>query len=417
MTTTPVSGLDISSQEFWHQTPRQRDHTFAVLRRDQPISFHPPPAVAIAQPLGLTEPRGFWAVVRHADVQHVSRHPDLFSSAKGVGFEDLPQDLSEQVSSIVAMDPPRHDTLRRLISSAFTPRNVAKIETQIAQQARIIVDELLDTGDCDFVTQVAARLPMWTISEMIGIDSADRERISHAADLVIGASDEELRDGEERLTSTLNAIITLHAAATDLAGQRRDNPADDLMTALVTAEIDGERLTDADIASFFSLLCIAGNDTTRHTTAHGMFALSQHPDQRARWASDLPGLLETAVEELLRWGSVVIEFARIATADVDLHGHTIRAGDRVVMFYESANHDEAVFVDPWDFDIAREPNRHLAFGGGGLHYCLGSHIARTQLRCLFTELLSRGQQIDIGEPIYLESVFMNALKHLPCTIR
>jgi cytochrome P450 len=414
-TIRPHDPLDISSHAFWASPPAERDPVFAALRRERPVSWHRP---AETELLPNPDDPGFWAVVRHADIVRVSRDPDVFASGNefgGVMLEDAPPDLLEAAHSILAMDAPKHARQRKLISSVFTPRRVALIEEQIRRQARLIVDAVAPLGEIDFVDRVAARLPMWTISEMIGIDEADRERVAHAANSMVAWNDPEFIGDGEPLEVLFEGLMTLHRAAYDLVERRRAAPADDLMTALAQAEVDGARLTDEEIAAFFVLLCVAGNDTTRQTATHTVKALHDFPEQRALLAADFDRHAGTAVEEFLRWATPVLTFRRTARTDTEIGGQRIAAGEKVVMFYRSGNQDESVFADPLRLDVTRDPNKHVAFGGGGPHFCLGSHLARTQLRALIGEILHRLPDLEAGEPEYLAGNFINGIKRLPVT--
>ena len=412
-TTRTFDPLDISSHAFWAQDPAARDEVFARLRAERPVSWHRPAETDLMP--NSADP-GFWALTRHADIVAASRNPEVFASGQefgGVMLEDVPAEVLEAAHSILAMDAPRHVKQRKLISSVFTPRRVARIEEQIRNQARLIVDAVAPLGEIDFVEQVAARLPMWTISEMIGIPEADRDRVAAAAGAMVSWNDPEFIGDGEPIGVLFNALMTLHAAATELVAQRRAEPTDDLMTALAQAELDGERLTDAEIAAFFVLLCVAGNDTTRQTSSHTIRALQDFPEQRDALLADYDGRIGTAVEEFVRWASPVMTFRRTARIDTQIDGQPIAAGEKIVMFYRSGNQDESVFDTPQRFDIARKPNNHVGFGGGGPHFCLGSHLARMQLKALFQELLFRLPDLRVGEPEYLAGNFINGIKRLP----
>jgi cytochrome P450 len=403
--------LDISSMAFWKQSAIERDDSFAVLRRDRPVSWHPP----AESPMAPTYD-GFWAVVRNADIVEVSRRSDLFCSGQGTTFEDIPFKITEFAEAFLNKDGEMHNRLRRLVSSAFTPRQVARTEAQVAQQAERIVDDLLETREGDLVEQVSRRLPLWTISEMMGVPESLRPEFMAAADGVVSQNDPTVRGAKGPVEFLLDSIATLHTISTELAAARRRTPGEDLMTNLVRAEVDGQLLTDDEIASFFVLLAVAGNDTTRNTTSHSVYALDRHPQQRAWLTEDLADRIPTAVEEFLRWGSAVMTFRRTATIDTVLSGQEIAQGDRVVMFYSSGNRDERVFAEPWTLDLTRNPNPHVTFGGGGVHFCLGAPLARTQLRALFSELLARVPNLTVGEPEFLVSNFMHAVTSLPYRI-
>lgn len=412
--------LDISTRAFWARPPHVREETFALLRRERPLSWHP---AAETELLPDPDAPGFWALVTHADITAVSRDAETFASGQqygGVMLEDVPADVLEAAHSILAMDAPRHDRLRKVISSVFTPRRVQRIEGQIADQARRIVDDLLELpGEADFVSAVSARLPMWTISQMLGIPEGQRQVVADAANSLVGWNDPDHIGDADPMTVLLNSLMTLHTTCFELSAARREEPADDLLTALVRAEVDGQALTDEEIAAFFVLLCVAGNDTTRQTSSHAVLALARNPGQRRLLAEGLAdGLaerIEPAVEEFIRWASPVLTFRRTATRDTEIRGQRIAEGERVVMFYHSGNRDEAVFTDPHVVDITRSPNPHVGFGGGGPHFCLGSHLARVQLRSLFGELLARAPDLSVGEPEWLAGNFINGIKRLPVT--
>ena len=403
--------IDLSAQEFWAQTPDEREAVFARLRADEPVSWQ-------RQPEGRLMPSeegsgGYWAVVRYDDVRAVSRDPETFRSGAGVMFEDIPEGMLEASQSFLAMDDPRHKTLRGLVAEGFKPRQVKQIEDGIREDARQVVAEL--DGDGDFVELVAKRLPLMTIMRMLGVPEPDQEHLVHQADAAVSWNDPEYLAGRSPLEVVGEAMGVLHDAAAEIAADRRSNPRDDLITALVQAEVDGETLTDFEIAAFFVLLSVAGNDTTRHTTTHAALALSQYPEQRRRLLDDLDGRIDVAVEEFVRWASPVMTFRRTATRDTELAGTAIAEGDKVVMFYGSANRDETAFERPHEFDITRDPNRHVGFGGGGPHFCMGAAMAKAQLRSIFTELLAAYPEFETSDPRYIEGNFVNGIASLPFT--
>jgi cytochrome P450 len=359
---------------------------------------------------------GFWAITRHEDIGYISTTPEVFCSGQGVQLENIPEMYLEPTQSFLALDAPRHTTLRRLVSSAFTPRRVATIDEQIRNRSRRIVDDLLQTGDCDFVHQVAMRLPMWTIYDMVGLPEELQEPVADAADVLVGSNDPEVQGGRDPLEVVNDAVMTLMTAGLDLAEARRSEPRDDLMTSLVQAQVDGEGLSDEEISAFFVLLSVAGNDTTRNTISHSMLALSEHPEQRAWLMADFDARIDSAVEEFIRWATPVMTFKRTATQDTELRGVRIAAGEKVVMMYPSGNRDERVFADPNRFELSREPNRHLGFGGRGPHFCLGHMLAKTQLKAIFAELLHRAPELTVAEPDYLLSNFVHGIKRMPCSI-
>ena len=375
----------------------------AVLRRESPVHRH-------AEPDGP----GFWAVTRHADVVHVSKNPELFSSAAmGTSLFDVPE--TEMIwlrSLLINMDPPQHHKFRRLIQKRFTPRRIQGMEPRIRERTREIVEGLVRKGEGDFVTEVAAELPLQVIAELIGIRQSERRRIFDLTNRLIGTTDPEFGSTPE---DGRQAAAEMWVFANELATARRESPCDDLVSALIQADVDGEHLSDTEFNSFFLLLAVAGNETTRNLISGGLLALLEHPDQLERLRRDR-SLLPRAVEELLRWVTPVIHFRRTATADTDLGGQRIRAGDKVVMFYPSANRDEEVFDASQRFDVGREKNPHLAFGVGQ-HFCLGASLARMEIALIFEELLRIAPEIELAGPVRrLRSNFISGIKSMPVRI-
>ncbi|SEO86372.1 Cytochrome P450 [Trujillonella endophytica] len=407
----PYSEVDLSSRAFWDRTFDEREQSFAALRRGE-LSWHQP----FDAPFPHAE-TGFWAATRLEDITFVSRRPEIFSSAEGIAISPLPKQIQEMTAFFLMMDPPEHTTFRRLISEAFTPRQVARVQSQIAAGAEEIVDGLVGAGSVDFVTACSGILPMRTVSDMIGIAPGDREAVRHAAEaLFAGPSPAERAAGVDPLGFMLSQIELLRTAAIEIARHRREHPADDLMTNIVQAEVDGHRLTDEQIGAFMILLSSAGNDTTKQTTSHTILALSRHPEQKQWLMADWDGRIGRAVEEFVRWGTPVMDFARTAVVDTEIRGTPVLAGEKVALFYCSGNRDETVFERPHDFDLARTPNPHVGFGGGGVHYCLGHSVAKSQLRNLFQQLLTRIPDIEIGEPEWLPNTFVHGIERLPAYI-
>jgi cytochrome P450 len=407
--------VNLSAREFWQRPATERRAAFALLRRERPISYQPP-ADSVLLPPEPGDP-GYWAIVRYGDVRTVSRTPEVFCSGRGVMLDDVPEDILDAAQSFLAMDAPRHSKLRGLVKAAFTPRQVARIEERIAADSREIVSRYLEAGEGDFVELLAKRLPMMTINSLLGVPDADRERLTHAADEMVAWNDDEVVGARHPLELLMESLSTILPLAIELAEARERHPADDLMTELVQARVDGERLTHDEIGAFVVLLSVAGNDTTRHTTSHSALALwRDFPDQRRLLEHDVAGGIELAVEECLRWATPVMTFRRTATRDTELAGRPIAEGEKVVLFYDSANRDEAAFPDADRFDVQRSPNRHFAFGGGGPHFCLGAPLARTQLRCILGELLTRVRELELGEPEPLVGNFIDGIKRLPSRV-
>ena len=406
------SPIDITSHDFWSQPFAVRDETFAQLRAGEGLSWHRP----FPSMFPIEEP-GYWALTRRADIAFVSQHPELFTSAQGVALDPMPAEIQHFASFFLTMDPPQHTVYRRLISSAFTPRNVRQIEEQIHNSAVSIVDDLVGAGDVDFVEACSARLPMLTIMEMLGVPKADQPAVAKAAEKLFGLSDDEYSSLEERAQATINEIMLLNTTGQELAKFRRANPGDDLMTSIVNAEVDGHRLTDEEMGAFLILLASAGNDTTKQATTHTMMALVNNPAQRDWLMEDFENRIGPAIEEFVRWSSPVLQFARFVTEDTEINGQPVSAGEKVGLFYCSANRDEAVFDEPGQFNLQRSPNPHLGFGGGGPHFCLGNQLTKAELRNLFRELLTRLTTIEFGEPDLLYSSFVHGVKRVPAFVK
>lgn len=411
----PYHHLDISAPSFWDNDFRTRDETFAALRAEEGLSWHRPiPAVFPHQE------SGYWAATRHADVKYVSQHNELFGSALGVSVDPMPAEIQRGISFFLTMDAPDHTRYRRLISAAFTPRQLRRIEDQIRANSRDIVDTLLDdlrSGDqIDFVANCSGKLPMRTISDMIGIDPADREAVAYAAESLFSSSDDEYASLEDRAVHVMTQLGVLSNAGIELAKRRREDPHEDLMTGIINAEVDGHRLTDEEIGAFMVLLGSAGNDTTKQATSHAFKALVDHPERRAWLLADFDNRIDAAVEEFVRWSTPVIAFARHALVDTEVAGTPIQAGEKVALFYCSANRDGAVFDRPHEFDITRAPNPHHGYGGGGAHFCLGNQLARMELRHLFYELATRVPEVTLGEPEYVHSTFVHGIKRMSISL-
>ncbi|GAA1644670.1 cytochrome P450 [Actinoplanes couchii] len=407
--------IDLSGVEFWGRSPRDRDRSLAVLRREAPVSRQRPLDDPV---LPGAAGDGYWAVVGHAEVVAVSRDPETYSSDArygGVTMEALPPALARATQSIIAMDAPEHALLRRLVSSAFTPRRMSLMDAAIRRAARDIVGAVAEPGrEFDFVAEVAEPLPIWAICEILGLDEPDRTWILPHANAMTGCRD-PLFGGTDPIGALRDGLVAFGALTAELIDDRRRHPGDDLISALAEAEVDGERLTDDEIAAFVILLVIAGNETTRHAIAHGVKALRDSPEQWAAVAADPEGLLDGAVEEMVRWATPIMTFRRTVTRPALLGGHRVTPGESVVLFYESANRDESVFEDPWRFDIRRRPNRHIAFGGGGPHFCLGAVMARKQIRHLVAEVVTRLPGLELAEPRYVLGNFINAIGTMAAT--
>jgi cytochrome P450 len=387
----------ISTEAFRHGHPWSQ---YAWLRANAPVHRHPEAGTD-----------GFWAITKYEDVRAISRQPRRFSSAaKGPMVGDPPEEaLAPNRQMMLFMDPPQHDRFKLLVARGFTPRAAQALAARIAELSREIVDDVAGRGECDLVADVAGRLPSGLIAELMGIPRSDGERLYELTE-IMHTTDDSVHPLEERM----RAVVEMLTYAAGVVEEKRRAPAGDIASLLVQAEVDGDRLTDGELQFFFLLLVNAGGDTTRNLVAAGMQQLFDHPDERARLVADLDGLLPTAVEEMLRFTSPVANFQRTVMEDTTLRGVDLRAGDRVVLFYGSANRDEEVFAEPDRFDVGRTPNPHLAFGGGGPHLCLGLHVARIEIAAMFRELLTRLPDLEpAGEPEALASSFIAGVKRMP----
>jgi cholest-4-en-3-one 26-monooxygenase len=389
-----------SPATFVHGFPHDE---FRELRDNHPVSYHEHP----------TWSRGYWAVVRHADVQRVSRDSATFHNAPHPFLEEgMPEDGGEMSELLISQDPPLHTKLRKLISTGFTPRRVSELEQKIRDRVDGIFDALATsrTDECDLVTDIALWLPLHVIADLVGVPESDRKQVFEWTELTFGF--DETVSPEQRA----EAAMAMYMYADRLCEERRDEPRDDLMSVLISAEVNGETLTQMQIDLFFTLLQNAGSETTRNLITTGTLVLLEHPDELDRLRSDL-SLLPTAIEELLRWVSPVMQFTRRAVVDTEIAGQAIAAGDPVVLVYPSANRDERAFADPDRLDLTRTPNDHVAFGAGGPHYCLGANLARIEARVMFEALLTRIVGLEVTTPVSdlprVHSNLIDGFAHVP----
>jgi cytochrome P450 len=409
-----LDDVDLSDRDFWLLPPHVRHAVFDLLRQERPFAYFAEPEVPMLEP-----GPGYWAVTRYADLDAISSQPAIFCSGRGaVSIPDIPADLNEFYGSLISMDDPRHAKIRRIVSKTFTPRmlerlvgSVQDIVDDVLVRARRTAEE--GDGSLDVVADLAAPIPLRVICDMMGVPDEDLALVLAKSNIVLSGGDPELIENQDDpLTAFLEAGIALAGVMERLAAERLERPRDDLTTALVTTVVDGERLSHQEIASFFILLLVAGNETTRNAISQGILTLSEHPEQRARWMAD-PGLTRTAVEEIVRWTSPVTWMRRTATQDGEVNGHRFSAGDKFLLFYAAANRDPAVFPDPHVLDLARDPNPHVGFGGHGPHFCLGAHLARREIAVTFQKLFERLPDLEVaGEPDRLRSSFVNGIKRL-----
>jgi cytochrome P450 len=405
--------IDLANHDFFvDEVPHW---AFRTLREHDPVHWQPQPAPN----------RGFWAVTRFHDIEDVLRDTRTFSSASGITLEQQDPEELEARRSMIDMDPPKHTRLRRLVSKLFIRSAVAGYEGFVRELARLVLDRALPKEEFDFVEEISRDLPIRVLARIMGVPDADLPMCIELGDAMIAQADPEYSravidkedTSEYRLLPFRSpAAVELMAYGHGLAEERRREPKDDLITKLVQAEVDGERLSEREFDNFFCLLIVAGNETTRHAITHGMLALSEHRDQWDRLRED-PGLLTIAAEEILRWGSTTMHFRRTATRDLEMRGRQIQEGDKVVVWFVSGNFDEEVFPEPDRFDVGRDPNPHMTFGSGGPHVCIGAHLARLEIRVMFEELLPRLRDLEVTGPIArLRSNFINGIKHMPVRV-
>jgi len=399
MTRSDLDGIDLLASTWGRGVPHDQ---FDLLRAEAPVFWHPEP-----------DGPGFWAITRHEDVRAVSRDSEIFSSELGATF--IPDQTEEAMAqlrlTILNMDPPKHNRYRRLVSRGFTPRVITKLVDDIERRAVAVIDGVCEKGEAEFVAEIAAQVPVQMICEMIGLEKALWPRMFEISNVLIGSRDDpdfQQVDGQQE-----EAAMEIYALCDAVAADRRVNPRDDIMTALVNAEVDGERLDDLELNLFFVTLVVAGNETTRNLINHSLLALIDHPEA-AQQLRDQPELWDSAVEEMLRWGSSIHNFRRTVTRDTEIGGVPIKAGDKVVIYYASANRDEAVFDEPHTFAIDRTPNDHVTFGGGGVHYCLGASLARAEIKATMRQIVERLPDIELAGPVdRLHSDFVNGIKTMP----
>ncbi len=409
-----LTDIDLLSRDiFVERVPHE---WFAHLRRHAPIYRHPEPDGG----------PGFWVFSKHEDVSVLNRDWEHFSSDQRrggvVGLEQLsPEDQARQDAMndagagkmMLTIDPPEHTRYRKLVNRGFTPRVIRSLEDHLREASARIIDRALaaDDGRVDFVTDIAAELPLEAIAEFLGVPYEDRHKLFEWSNRMIGSEDPEYAVSQEAVGL---ASFEMYMYANQLGADRREHPRDDIVSKLIHGEVDGERLSETDFDLFFLLLAVAGNETTRNALSHGLAALLDNPEQYAALVDDPSIIDRTAIDEVLRWGTPVMYFRRNVTEDLDYKGHRLAAGDKVGLWFISANRDEEVFDDPYVFDIHRSPNPHVAFGGGGPHHCIGTHLARMEMKVLFEEFVNRAPRLEkLGEPARLRSNFINGIKHLP----
>ncbi len=406
------SGLKISDGAFWHRPLNERMADFAVLREQSAFI----PDSLGGGDFGDTFP--FYAVVRHAEVTEISRKPQTFCSGQGsTSIQDLSMEAVEYFGSFITMDDPRHARQRLVVGSAFTPRRLATLFESVEGICSELIDDMCERGEVDLVQALSAPFPLLVICDMMGIPRSEFKTVLDASNIILGAGDPEFLGDREPFGALIGAGQTLVGLMNELADARRRDPTDDLTSALVHTEIEGQRLAPEELGPFFILLAVAGNDTTRTATSMGMSILGDNPDQRRIWQEDIEGVTATAVDEIVRYASPVVFMRRTATEPVVLSDQQFEEGDRFILFYGAANRDPRVFEEPERFDVRRSPNPHVGFGGPGPHFCLGAHLARRELGIAFRQLFERVPDIHpVGVPEYLETALgpplVSGVKHL-----
>ncbi len=393
-----MTDVNLSDPAFWTQPLEQRQAGFATLRREDPIAFFDEPTFG-----DIALGPGYYAITKHADLLEISRNPEVFCSGLGsTSVTDMPPEAAEFFGSFIVMDDPRHARLRGIVSRRFTPKQLQGVMDNVAKVADEIIDGMAAKGETDFVRDISAPFPLLIIMDMMGIPRSEYATCLDATNKILGAGDAEFFDGaqgEEMFGQVIGAGMTLVQLMNEVAEFKRTNPGDDLTTQLINAELEDDVLTPQELGSFFILLAVAGNDTTRTALSHGMHYLTQNPDQRKIWQDNLDDVTTTAVEEIVRYAGPVVYMRRTLTRDAAIEsGHDFKAGEKVVLFYGSASRDEDVFDDPDRFDVRRNPNPHVGFGGPGPHFCLGAHLARRELNVMFRRLFERLPDIEATAP-------------------
>jgi cholest-4-en-3-one 26-monooxygenase len=406
ISTGSVESLDIDIYNPDIFVPGVPHDQFKVLRAQAPVYRHPDPQV----------PEGFWAVTRYEDVVAISRAPEIFSSqAETCLIWEMPEEHKvQQRMMMLNMDPPDHTRQRSLVNRGFTPRTIGKLEERIAGVCDEIIQKAVATGEGDFVTMIAAELPLVVIAELIGVPYADRHKLFEWSNRMLSGDDPDVAVSE---VEGANAAMEVYAYANELAAERRKCPGDDIITKLTSPDAEGRELSEFEFDLFFVLLMVAGNETTRNAISGGMQAFIENPEQWERLKADPEGLKATAADEIVRWVSPVMDFRRTVVTDTVLGGQQLKAGDKVIMYYSSANRDETVFENPLTFDIGRDPNPHIGFGGGGPHFCLGRHLAKLELELMLEHLAKKVDLVELTGPVNrLRSNFINGIKHMPVRI-
>jgi len=400
MTAIDLDSIHLADPAFWRR--RDRNDVFAAFRRERPVAWQAFP----------DREGGFWSFTRHAETREISKDVGRFLSRYGTGMATASPESAYVTGGMLNRDPPEHPNLRRIVARVFTPRLLKTMEGDMEAAARQVIGAVAGHGACDFAADIANRMPMKVICDMLGVPEADRDELQRLTLQALGYGDESVGGYDEAMA----AFLALNGYGETLAAARRLRPNDDLITMMVAAEVEGERLSDYDIGIYFQLLITAGIETTASSIAHGVGFLARHPDQWSDWRADYEGLVATALEEIVRYASPVVHFGRTAAVDTTVGGQAIAAGEQVVFWYGSANRDEAVFASPDRFDIRRTPNDHVGYGGGGAHHCLGMHLARREMYHFFKVMFATlpDLEVDLDAMKTIDGMFINGMRSLPC---
>jgi methyl-branched lipid omega-hydroxylase len=406
----------IADPDFWSMPHEVREGAFKTLREHKPIAFFDLPEIDLPGMENFMD-GGVYVLSKYRDIVDASRQPELFCSGQGATSAfDMPMEMREYFGSMIEMDDPKHKRLRDIVNKAFTVRQVRQMYEYVDHAALEVINTIGPKGEVDFVTECSSRLPLKVICDMMGVPESQYDFVFDSSNTILGLGDEEYTpDPENPMPTLMAAAMGLSQLATDLAEKRLKDPTEDLMTALVHAEVDGQRLAPHELGSFFILLLVAGNETTRNAISWGAKALTEHPDQKKIWMDDFEGVQRSAVEEIVRYASPVMFMRRTVTTDgATLSGHEFKEGDKLLLYYLSGNRDEEEFTDPYSFDVKRDPNNHIGFGGPGPHFCLGANLARQEIKVMFQELFRYLPDFEMsGDPDHLSSNFINGIKHMP----
>lgn len=401
--------VDVSAKSFWLKSFEEREKSFAILREQRPVTWQRAIEEAV---LPDPDDPGYWAIVRHADIVAISRQNELFISGQGILFDVMPPAMLAMSQSIVSMDDPQHAHLRRIVSAAFTPKQIRRMEDKIANAVKELIDNVAARGHAEAVSEITTPLPAMVVCDIFGVPKEQWLAAGHFARNVTAWADPEALAGRPADEMVVEACVELHEIAEAMIESRRKNPTEDLMQALIDAEVDGQQLDDFEIQAFFTLMIVAGTDTTKHSLGHALLGLTKFPEQRKWLMEDFDGRIDGAIDEFLRYATPIMNFRRTVKVETTFGGQRMMPGDKVVMFYGSGNWDTDVFTDPDSLILNRTPNPQLSFGGGGVHFCLGNQLAKSMIRAMLHQILTRIGDFEAHDPVYAETNFMRAFNRM-----